>query len=354
MAATGKVLRRDLNNGARFMVGPIGTKIQPGDIIEVTHTVPNWTQQEKRVTRKESIGLGSRDDTLYRLTVEDYDSSAYTDVEVVNDLLPGVTLPTVTLSVDTLSNGSVLLTWTETGGTVGTRGWGIFRHTASHSDDPSLENRVGSKPVNPLLTMLSHGIGGIRRFIYNATDDEFGQTLYFVVRANIPPHGSVLSNEVTAVPVDTDPTGVVGSPHNLWFGGDFNLSDRYTETDGGESVEMASSNVIASLTGLDFTFDNPNNAHVDDANAASKTLDSTNSSADIAGTKYSFTGGVSRTGRVKVSVAGSVNSSVGSVELRGTYSISGGSARPRFSDTRNCRGPRSTRTRSPSIPRTWT
>ena len=267
LATTQLLLRRDRGNGARFTVGPVGCKIQCGDIVTVTHAVPDWTAQDKRVIRTEQIGLGSKSDMLVRITVEDYQSTPYADITGEQRVVADITYPTVTLAVDTAANGVIILTWTWTGGDAPIRGWGVFKSTATHGGDPSLADRIFSTPAIP----ASAGWGYLqRRFTYTALAAEFGETLYFLVRANLPPHAAVLSNEVTAVPVDADPTGTQFLPGvNTIYDPDFDQSDMWTTIDPtGATVSPEADALIVAA------WSNPEKSHNEnDADPATATAD---------------------------------------------------------------------------------
>ena len=323
LATTHLGLRRDMGNGARFTVGPVGAKIQCGDIVSVTHAVPNWTAQTKRVIRTEKIGLGSSSDMLVRLTVEDYQAAPYTDITGEQRVVAGITYPTVTLAVDTAANGVVILTWTWASGTAPILGWGVFKSTATHGGAPSLSDRIFS-------TTFSGGTPGWgtmqRSYTYTAVDAEFDTTLYFVVRANLPPHAAVLSNEVTAIPVDVDPGGDPGSPFNMCYGGDFNDEYDWTTSTGAEVLTDPNANADAGGS-EDFPFDNENNAQ--DGNAgtsASKQIIATVTLPDPAnfvGSKWTFAS-ATKTGRIKVVSEIVEDSANGQAQLLLQYKIGAG------------------------------
>jgi len=254
LATTHLGLRRDLKNGARFTVGPIGAKIQPGDIISVTHSVPNWTAADKRVIRTEKIGLGSNEDLLVRLTVEDYQADPYDDITAEQRTVAAISAPTFTLTADTVANGQVILTWVDSSGNAPLRSWSVFKSTSTHGGAPSLSNRI--------YTTLNPEGATTRRYVYTALDAEYGDTLYFVVRGWSLGGGFVVSNEVTAVPVDNDPSGTQFLPGvNTVYDGDFDEPFMWTTIapTGATVNPEADSSATAAWTNPDKAYDGDSN-----------------------------------------------------------------------------------------------
>jgi hypothetical protein len=222
---------QSFTTGAVFTVGPIGLKLQPGDVIEVTHAVPNWSGAFKRVQKVERMGLGSDEELLVRLTVIDYDQNIYSVSRPPARYYDTVE-PTVTLSVTADSAGRIILTWT---------GGLVSRH--SHYNIYKSESTFGGSvvPSQRIATQWGPRIGragtrpggfytggtyqrGAGSYTYIPTDDEIGETLYFVV-ASVQYRGRytgpILSNEVSVAvmpdPADTEQA----TPFNLVFDGDF-------------------------------------------------------------------------------------------------------------------------------------
>lgn len=314
LATTHLRLRRDRKNGARFTVGPAGVSIQCGDIITVTHGVPGWSGDEKRVIRTEKIGLGSKDDMLVRLTVEDYQSTPYADIAgEQREIAPG-TPPTVTLSVDTAANGVIILTWSWDG-TAPVRGWGVFKSTATHAGEPSLADRIYAtrQYENGTWTMQ-------RTYTYSAVDSEFNETLYFVVRANMPPYAPIVSNEVVIEPADGDPGDVGGSPFNMLFGGDFNDPYDWTSNEGPEV--LISPNATSAIAGFDqgLTTDIAYSVDDDTGTHGYVILDGSDEDYNDYAQKYTFASS-ERTGKIRVIMGITEGASSASGFLQARYRI---------------------------------
>ena len=71
--------RRQLGPGCEFVGTPAALALQPGDIILVSATVPNWTCKEQRVTETEVLGLGDNEEFFVTVRTEDYVEAIYTD-----------------------------------------------------------------------------------------------------------------------------------------------------------------------------------------------------------------------------------------------------------------------------------
>ena len=147
-----------------------------------------------------------------------------------------------------------------------------------------------------------------RRFTYTALDAEFGQTLYFVAKANLPPHAAVLSNEVTAVPVDTDPTGTQFLPGvNTIYDADFDEPDMWTTIDSaGVTVSPeADAPIVAAWT-------DPTKAYNgNDADPATATADAGNDARGIDITFDVTTGSTTGYWRVKLKMDDKTTTSSG-------------------------------------------
>jgi hypothetical protein len=300
--------RQTLTTGASFMVGPIGLQLQPGDRIQVTHDVPNWSADDKRVLRVERIGLGSEDEFLTRLTVVDYDADIYDDKGPPRRPSSNTNAPTIVLSADTEINGSVVLTWVTTGGQSPTVGYTVYKHSATHSGaaNPVYKIQGGSTDKT------------IPKFVYTATDAEIGSSLFFIVAAHLSPYGGVvISNEVEAIPVNTDPVGMQFVPGaNSIYDGAFRH---------GAWIEQDPSTVTTQPDANSGAWSNPANAY--DGNEA------TNSSAtDAAGVEattaheWHFSAGAGAVeGRWKVKASCTPGDALNSMTL--SYKDAGGVGR---------------------------
>ena len=232
MASMQKGRRTVLGPGAVLTVGAIGVLLQVGNIIRVDHGVVQWTDEDKRIIKKEILGLGSRGEMTVKLTLEDYQASIYGTGRYVQNEYASLNKPAITLYADEVSNGRIILTWLESGGNLPPRSFSIFKSTATMGGAPDLSQRIAT--VGPGSPGNIFGIPipapGMRRYTYRASAREFGTELFFQVRANMPPYAGVLSNEVSAIPTDLDPGGDIGSPFNMLLGGDFNEPADWTET----------------------------------------------------------------------------------------------------------------------------
>jgi hypothetical protein len=202
---------RVLKTGAQFTVGQVGLLQQPGDRISVTHTVPNWTAQPKRIYATEVIGLGDNDEFLVRLTVDDYSSTIYSDATP-----PGTDHPvsgeyTINLTSQMESSGNVILSWNVTGDNalLPRLVFDTYKSAASIGDPPNPRYKLNRDPIAEW------------RYSYQPTASEVGADIYFRVRGR---HDGLpkMSNEIVVVPTNWDPSDSGdASPFNLIGGGDF-------------------------------------------------------------------------------------------------------------------------------------
>jgi len=205
---------RTLGPGAEFMVGPIGAKIQPGDLVTVTHPVADWTAAVKRVKRVERYGLGGGDEFLHKLVVVDYDATLYNDdtPPPLTSFRPGSANPDITLAVNS-KVGKIILTWTLSEPVADTTQYKVFKSTSSMSGAPGANGElVATGLLRP-------------HFTYVTSDSEIGTTLYFQVVAF---HGGYYnqhrhkSNEISAAVIATDPTADQHTPGvNTLYDGNF-------------------------------------------------------------------------------------------------------------------------------------
>jgi len=206
---------RTLGAGAEFVVGPIGNKVQPGNLITITHAIPNWTAEVKRVKSVERYGLGNNEEFMNRIIVVDYDATLYNDdaPPPITSSRPGSETPDITLAVNS-QVGKVVLSWTLGNNINEVNSYRIFKSTSSMSDNPAGNGDVVAKGI-----VQPH-------FQYFTVDLEVGEILYFQVvgyGGGYLNHFRVKSNEVSALVLGTDPTDTENSDgKNMVYDPDFN------------------------------------------------------------------------------------------------------------------------------------
>jgi hypothetical protein len=208
---------RTVSTGAEFVAGPIGVKVLPGDLITLDHAVPNWTGEVKRVIKREIYGLGDQKDGLVKLVCADYDATLPADdgpPSTTRDR-PGLSSPVLTLTVDSQAE-KIKLTWSYTGKQA-LRHYSVFKSDATMNNAPVANgDKIASKISKTSL-------------VYEPSDDEYGELLYFQVRARVGyamNANTRLSNEVTAIVGVSDPTDTENEQGmNEIRGGDFNTGD---------------------------------------------------------------------------------------------------------------------------------
>lgn len=217
---------RLFGTGAKFVAQPIALKIQPGDVIEVTHPIPGWTAEFKRVTRKRVMGLGKDDELFVELTVEDY-VNIYDDT---GDPLPFVEAyddPALTLSVTSDENNRIILSWVFDNSVYQIDPRGI-QFSVYKSDSPSV-------PIDDDVLLASRIRGN--QYVYQVPPSEIGTTLYFVVvftGGATRLRREIVSNEIDVTPSGAtviDPTAGAGPFYNLLWGGDFDGEMSDTDAD---------------------------------------------------------------------------------------------------------------------------
>jgi hypothetical protein len=236
---------RVLNDGAKFVVGPIGVQLQPGDSVTVTADEPNWSSVEKRVVRREVFGLGDSKELMCRLTLADYDESIYSDdpaPEFLDARSGADDEPTVTLSVTSVP-GKILLSW------VFPAGVRKFTESRVWKSDATMTNPMADGE-------FVADVSANTSYDYVPTEDELGSTLYFIVTVKIGLYQNlqrISSNEVSAVVIDTDPTSLQYTPgiNSITDSGFTNSDDGWTEL--APSTAESSPNA-SSDPGFDGTF----------------------------------------------------------------------------------------------------
>lgn len=235
------------NFEARITVGPAGLQLQPGDRINVTHTVPGWTDEEVRVKSIKRIGLGSEDEYFVELGLIDYDATVYGLVTPPDrPVRPGFTAPTITLSVEAGLYGRVHLSWTVDAS--GARFFRVYKAAASWAgSDPEGGNIISGRRLTR------------RTYTYTVPESEFGTTLYFVVGAILPlGRRLVFSNEVSIAPSAFDPVDTEDEPGapNMVHDGSFRDSTQWLVTTPTETPV----NPDTATAGVPDAFNNPGDA----------------------------------------------------------------------------------------------
>lgn len=209
---------RDLGRGGRFDAGPGALAVQPGDVILVSHSVPNWSVQEHRVVEKQVYGRGDSRELCVLLRTEPYDSAIYTDEGVKARRLPSRPTPNITLTLQRRSARQALLSWVRDASAYVVTRYQIHKSTSA-SFTPDASNLCGVTRSN--------------RFVYQAEHDEILTTLYFQVVA-VTDRGEIVSGEVSGTIVndtadDLDPTAMESAlPINMVYGSDFNDPAKWT------------------------------------------------------------------------------------------------------------------------------
>lgn len=210
-----------LGPGATMQVGPEGMLVQPGDIVLVTHAVPNWSSKEVRVTRKRVAGLGNDSEFLTTLEVEDYVEAIYLDETPWGPRqTPTRASRSLTLAIDRATAAHVAMTATLSGGSASVL---LFEFFASLTSGFSAEQ----------ATLIGSSFRPV--FVWQPTDSFIGSTVYFRAQV-ITDRGPILSAEVSADVVrvtetDLDPaSGQFLQPDNLVYDGDFASGSNWTLT----------------------------------------------------------------------------------------------------------------------------
>lgn len=207
-----KVQQDRTSPGAEFVVGPAGLPVQPGDVVLVSHSVPNWTVSEQRVIEKEVMGFEDGLGFCVRLRTEPYVESVYGDVGAIARRTAARPTPTLTLTLRRRSARAVLVSWALSGTASTVRRYSLHKGTSA-GFTPDASNRVGTTRAN--------------RFVYAAEHDEILATLYFKAVA-ITDQEEIVSASVSATIIhdvsdDLDPTALqLGMPLNYVYGSDFN------------------------------------------------------------------------------------------------------------------------------------
>jgi phage-related protein len=123
---------RRLGPGCAFLGSPSALALQPGDVILVSDTVPNWTREEQRVVETEIIGLGDNDELFVAVRTEDYDETIYGDVgPEPRTYLTDRPTPTLEMSVTRNAGGAIDLTLSLSDDTYAAIEYRIFMDTGS-------------------------------------------------------------------------------------------------------------------------------------------------------------------------------------------------------------------------------
>lgn len=239
--------------GASLTVGPVGLPIQPGDVILITHAVPNWSRQPCRVVSKRTIGLGDNDELFVAIEIEPYDETVYTDTALAALLPLAQAAPTLTLTLVSAAAKRVVLDWTLSASYFKIDAFRIHKSPTA-SFGPSSANLVD------VVTAYN--------YVYAAREAEVNTTLYFKVVA-VTPAGLLISNEVTAFisavgPESADDTLLQGSGHKqLVYDGDLTTPGNWTQQTTGATTVFPTTQTGG--------YTNPTNAMDDDADEASAT-----------------------------------------------------------------------------------
>lgn len=259
---------RDLGGGARFRAGWYGLLAQPGDPVAVRHENPGWDCELKRITKKESAGLGSAREFTSQFEVEDYDVGIYPDTAKpptadFSRPTSSITLSAQTLSVagqDTGSARRIRLTWR-----IPARMMGVIGYTVHRSTSPGFTPTSATKVADVQR----------RLFTYVPDVSEIGTTIYFKVKARLD-RGVVVSNEVPTfvvriVAVEHDPGSLEATnPFNLVYDGDFNDAANWNTND---DTTPSSINPTTDAAGVeDNNFTSRGNAYDDNVGTASTGL----------------------------------------------------------------------------------
>lgn len=183
--------------------------VQPGDVVLVSHLLPQWVNKLARVIEKR-VNAGRMTVTL---KCEPYVESLYTDSGPSPLQTPGRTEPTITVTVDNRTAKRVQLSMS-----LSAAGWTIRNYRIHKSASP------GFTPSRDTLCGVTSGTA----YSYRALESEVNTTLYFRVIA-ITDRGTLQASEVSALvcavdSTSTDPTQQQNSNNaNMVYDSDFKL-----------------------------------------------------------------------------------------------------------------------------------
>lgn len=209
--------------GAAFVAGPGSLAVQPGDVILVSHTLPDWSHQECRVRDIEEYGLGDDRELLSSLAVEKYNADIYHERTALQ--LDPITRPDglLKLYVYSASMGNLSMAAALSG-----VGYNV-NHYAFYG---SLTSGVEIKPSNLVKRTPSAWT------VINVPEKWFGKNVYFKVRASTdraPIDSEVVAGYISKVGVfqlEGD-AGQAGHPNNLVYGGEFEDSSKWEDVSTG-------------------------------------------------------------------------------------------------------------------------
>lgn len=298
--------KRTLKIGCGFLGSPAALAIQPGDVILVSHTVPNWIAKEQRVISTEILGLGNDDEHFVQIETEDYLESIYPDTAPAGLKSPTRTAVVITPTVERNSGGVLDLTWVADATVINVANFRI------HSSDTAGFNPDATNQI--FVTVGS-------RMVYNCPKQFLEQLRYYRIVA-MTDYGALASAEfiVTIYAVDYDATDGTQTENeadgNLIYDGDFqgtefqdgvtkngdgwltNTNIVYTNRLGVSATTPSGS--YASGGGSNVAFTSPNNAW--DGNNATYAIGSSTYSGtgdNVTSMKVNFAA-ATRTGRGKV------------------------------------------------------
>jgi len=170
--------------GGKLRAGPAAIAVQPGDIVLVTHAVADWSFVEKRVTKKETMGLGKLDELFVEMELEDYVESIYSDTGPLARGVPTRPIVVVTLSLTNNNGRRIELGWVTNNDALTVSRWRVYKRSSAAVDLPLPNDMVGQTHIHS--------------FIYQATAAEVDTTLYFQVYGWTD-RGYLKSNELAVV-----------------------------------------------------------------------------------------------------------------------------------------------------------
>lgn len=209
---------RTLGTGASFRGGPGSVPVQPGDVILLTHTVPNWSGELCRVVKKSLPGLGDDLELHAELTVERYDETIYGDDGANQRGLPARPTPTLTLSTVHTTARMV-----QFAAALSDTGFSVYAYELHRSSTTGFAAAVENRVVRTRSS----------RIFYRPLDSEVGETMYFICRA-LTDRGAIESAELEVyiggvAQDDMDATATQRTSNfNLVYDGDFSDASNWT------------------------------------------------------------------------------------------------------------------------------